>query len=138
MIWQWIPHSAAVHMPLAIAVLFPVFFAAAWWTTRRGLMPERIWLGLWALSAAQVASTVLAFFSGEHAEFLSAGSQVLIEKHEALAEKFLWVWVAIFVVFTATRIPRFNKLALWTVALLIAVQLILAVQAGHAGGQLLN
>jgi hypothetical protein len=135
-----IPHAAAVHIPLALAVLFPGFYWASWWTTHKRLMPERIWTALWILAAVQLGTIGMALASGESAEFLSAGSHAQIEQHEHFAVSFAVAWALTFLTLslalwkTNLRTTLFHSL----VSGLLLAQFLLAVWTGHIGGGLMN
>jgi len=137
---QLLPHPAAVHIPLALAVLFPAFYLAAWWSVKRNLMPARLWTFLWALALVQMITLGLAYISGEHAEFLSAGSQVRIDRHEQLATIFSIMWFCIFVALSLGVWRAGLRTAAFHVAVsaILTGQLLVALWLGHIGGGLVN
>ncbi len=138
MLIRALPHAAAVHMPIALAVLFPVFYGVAWWCTSKDLLPVRIWYGLWALAAVQVVSIIYAIYTGERAEFLSAGNHQLIEQHEHMAENFRAVAIAVFLGLSlALALTGIKRTVLHSILMLLLIgQLILAFYVGHMGGEL--
>jgi hypothetical protein len=135
-----IPHAAAVHIPLALAVLFPGFYWSALWSTNRRLMPDRIWFAIWILSTVQVLTIVVALITGEQAEFLSAGSQTEMERHEHFAYGFLALWIVVFAALCASmwktklRTLEFH----FALSAILVAQFVLALFIGHIGGSLLR
>ncbi len=84
-------HPAVVHLPIALAVLLPVFAVGALWVIRRGARPLRAWGVATAMFAALSLSSWLAVETGEQAgeQVESVVADTPIETHEAAAEAFL-------------------------------------------------
>jgi|GEM_PF-4701542 len=136
----WLSHGAAIHIPLALAILFPIFYAGCLISTRTGWLPVRIWRALLALGVLQVATLLLAYASGERARILSSGDPSVISRHEALAFWFTAVWIAALLPLLVSQITTHKALKLSAhVALvfLLFVQAALALWLGHLGGSLI-
>lgn len=136
-----LPHSAFVHMPLALAMLWPVAYGLTWWSTSRKKMPDRLWYGVLGLALLEVGASLSGILSGEVAKVASGANADLLHHHEELAEVFMGVWwVLLILIFIAWRFRR-SPSAQWlhglTLTGLIA-QAGLALAVGHAGGALLG
>jgi hypothetical protein len=90
-------HPAVVHLPIAFAVLAPVFAVGALWAIRRGARPLRAWGIATAMFAALSLSAWLAVETGEQADeqVESVVPDAPIETHEEAAERFLLLSVAV-------------------------------------------
>lgn len=140
-VWTVLPHSAFVHMPLALALLWPVAYALTWWTTTRGKMPDQLWWGVLGLAVIEVVSSLSGILSGEAAKVASGANADLLHHHEELAEIFMGVWWALFVLIIAAWWFRRSPWAKWLHGLTLAGlagQAALALVVGHAGGALLG
>lgn len=134
-----LPHSASVHVPVALGVLMPPLFLSVWIAVRRGWLPHRIWIGLGALAAVQCAAIGFALLTGERAEFLSAANGDLVERHEHAAQALgpLWLVLTLGIAWVAWR--RTMDRVLLALLLGLAVgQAVLTAYAGHLGGHLMN
>lgn len=84
-------HPAVVHLPMALAVLIPVFAAGSLYAVHRGARPLRAWGVTTALFAALSASAWLSLNTGQAADeqVESVVASAPIETHEEAAEAFL-------------------------------------------------
>jgi uncharacterized membrane protein len=135
-------HPAIVHLPLGLAFVLPVLaagFAWALWTRR---IRAGSWITIVALQAILLGAGMLAMNTGEREEHKveSIVPDAAMERHEGLAERFVWVTgatlvLAVLVLATARRPEAPRVLAMLTVAGTIVVATA-AVQVGRAGGEL--
>lgn len=133
-------HPKLVHLPMALAVLVPLFaggLALAWW---RGWLPRRAWWVAVALQALLFASAVAATQSGERDE--ERVERVVgdgpIEAHEEAAERFTAAAgvTAVLMVLGGLLGPRLAPFAVGLGLLGSLAGLGLGVRTGAAGGEL--
>lgn len=133
-------HPKLVHLPMALAVLVPLFasgLALAWW---RGWLPQRAWWIAVAMQALLVGSSIAALRSGEADEHRVEAlvGEAPIEAHEEAAEQFTLVaGVTAVVMLTAGLLG--GRLAPFAVGLSLVgslAGLALGVRTGQAGGEL--
>ena len=84
-------HPAIVHLPIAIAVLAPLFALGALWAIRRGVRPRWAWSVPVALLAILMVSGWAALQTGdaEHERVEDKLGEQVVETHEEAAEGFL-------------------------------------------------
>lgn len=132
-------HPAVVHLPLALAILVPVFALLAAVTIRMRVLPQRIWVAVVLLQVILVGSGWLSLETGEEQE--ERVEQVVaeqhIEDHEEWAERFLLAGTATLV---ATLVGLLSGVVGGlgrgvSVVLALAV-LAVGVRVGHSGGEL--
>lgn len=136
---ELLAHPAAVHVPLALAVLFPVAYAATLWAVIVGWLPKRIWYGLVAMSVIQIVATLLAYFTGTRSVMYAVGDPALILHHAQLGRVFILLWIIMLPPIIA--IARSNSRIVWRTANVILValvvgQLVVGIALGKAGGAL--
>ena len=132
-------HPAVVHLPIALAVIIPVFALLGIWLIHRGILPARSWVLIVVLQAMLVGSGWLALETGEEEEDRVERIVVedLIEAHEEAAERFMLLAGIGLLVGGAGLLsgPRGSigraAGALATIAVLAA-----GVSVGHLGGEL--
>jgi uncharacterized membrane protein len=132
-------HPAVVHLPLALAVLVPLFALLAALAIRAGLTAPRTWAAVVLLQALLVGSAWLALETGEEEE--ERVEEVVperhIESHEERAERFLLGAAAALVVIGAGVLPGgAGGVARAAAVLASAAVLALGIQVGHSGGEL--
>jgi hypothetical protein len=139
---SWFPvplHAAVVHMPMALAVIVPIFAIGALIVIRRGGAPRRTWAVAMAMIVALAASAEASILSGkEDGEKIErVVAEKIVDEHEEAAERFLVMAVGVSVVaaigFMAGvpgTVAR-GLAAAGTVALLVG-----GYGVGHSGGQL--
>jgi uncharacterized membrane protein len=90
-------HPAVVHLPMALAVLVPVFALVALIAVRRGAKPLRAWSVAVAMFAALSISAWVSIETGEDQEETveRVVPEAAFETHEEAADAFLWLSVAV-------------------------------------------
>lgn len=132
-------HPAVVHLPIAFAVILPLFAIGALWFIRRGARQRAAWGIFVAMSAALVASAWVSLQTGEQQEerVEDVVSERSIHQHEEAADLFLAVSAGLLVVATGGlvggRIGQASRVlaTAGTVAVLAA-----GWNVGHSGGML--
>lgn len=136
---SFLHHSAAVHLPLAVAVLFPFAYLIIIVAIHTKWLPKRVWWLLMGFAPAQIVSLLLSYRTGVRDSVVSEATTELIQQHRALAWNFtiVWciLWVLVLIVFLAP--PRLSRLAHWLTLILLVGQLIWAIQLGQVGGKLM-
>lgn len=132
-------HPATVHIPLALTVLFPIFYITALWATMTKRLPDGIWYGLCVLGGIQICTSLLAYSSGETSKILSAAAPEQIARHEQFGVYFIATWFAIFAILIL--VTGIHRKTLWRVThglllSLLFAQLALGVLLGKLGGTL--
>lgn len=130
-------HPATIHIPLALAMLMPLFFVVTFWHIQKQKWPNSSWNYLLALAAIQLVTSGFAYWSGYKDKFLSAADAQIIQRHESAALWFCGIWFLIVFAFLASRFSRPKQIwpAILAFVLLVA-QAVIAIQLGHLGGQL--
>lgn len=132
-------HPAVVHLPMALAVLLPVFALVALVAVQRGARPLRTWGVAAAMFAALALSSWASIETGEDQEDAveSVVPDAALDTHEDAAEQFLWLSVAMMGVagvgLLANRAGSAARLlaTAGTLGLLVA-----GYRVGHSGGEL--
>lgn len=132
-------HPAVVHLPVALAVLLPLFAIGALWMIRRGAKARVAWGVTTALVAALALSAWVATQTGEQQEerVEAVVGEQSIGAHEEAAEVFMALSVGVLVVAAAGlaggTVGKAGRLlaTAGTVALFVA-----GWRVGHSGGQL--
>lgn len=134
-------HPKLVHLPIALAILMPLFAGGllfAWW---RGWLPRRTWLVVVALQGILLGSGLLAQRTGEGDEERVEAfvPEAALEAHEEAATVFLAVSAVVLVLAGAAALLR-PAIAARTVAAAAAagtlVVVLLGYRVGEAGGRL--
>lgn len=133
-------HPVAVHLPLALAVVWPVACFVLWLAIRRDWLPARSWWLAVGLAALLAAGALTAVRTGEadHEIVDKVLDPELIHEHEEAGERVLWVAVAALLVSVGGVAPRAGLSEAARVASIVVALLVLAgaIQAGHLGGRL--
>jgi hypothetical protein len=92
-------HALIVHMPIALAVLVPIFAVLGLWLGRRLLKPHVAWALPVGMLALLLVSSFVAEKTGEQQEdrVEKVVPEAAFEKHEEAAELFLVVTGAVLV-----------------------------------------
>ncbi|NJL24321.1 MAG: hypothetical protein HC902_03525 [Calothrix sp. SM1_5_4] len=134
-----IHHPATVHIPLALAVLFPLFHIVLIAVVKWKLMPKQIWFMQWGLAAIQLVTCALAFITGRKDMTLSAAAPELLHRHQELAIQFTIAWAVIAILLPVSYHVRGrtgSTVVQAALLILLVVQLVLAVRLGVVGGEL--
>ncbi len=132
-------HPAVVHLPMALAVLVPIFAVVALVAVQRGARPLRTWGVAAAMFATLAVSSWASIETGEDQEerVESLVPDAALETHEDAADQFLWLAVAVFGVATIGVL----KGRIGTTARVLATVgslglLVAGYRVGHSGGEL--
>lgn len=131
-------HPVMVHLPLALALLMPIFAAVAAWALWTGRIGRRAWLGIAALQLLLVSTAIVAVKTGEGEEdrVEAVVPESAMHQHEEYAEQFTWGAVVVLGFTLIALVPAAGRsFALVTLLGTMAVAG-LAIRVGHAGGQL--
>lgn len=132
-------HPALVHLPVALALLTPVFALLVILSIRRGLLPVQGWAAVVLAQALLLGSAWLAVETGERDEEAVERfvAERHIEAHEEAGERFLWLSVGVFGISAAGLSRRrwgdAARLASLGAGLILLAS---AFQVGHSGGEL--
>lgn len=132
-------HPAIVHMPLALAVLVPLLIIVALFWTRKGANVYVAWFPVALLSVLMYGSALLATNTGEDEEDTveQVVSKSTIHEHEERAERFVWgAGILALVSLGGFLKGRWAVTARWASLVISIVALVLAVQTGASGGEL--
>lgn len=132
-------HPAVVHLPMALAVLVPLFAIGALIAVQRGARPIRSWSIAVAMFLALSASALASIETGEDQEekVERVVPEAAFETHEDAADLFLWLSVAVLGVATVGLLS--SKIGAPARVLATAGSLMLLVagyRVGHSGGEL--
>ncbi len=132
-------HPAIVHLPIAIALLIPVFSILGILAIRSDLLPRRVWWGVVLLQALLAGSAWLATETGENEEerVERVLEHDLIHEHEEAAERLLLL-AAIGLVPVGLGIWAGRRGAIGRLlhVLLALVVVAAAISTGRLGGEL--
>jgi uncharacterized membrane protein len=132
-------HPAVVHLPMALAVLAPVFAVGALAAVRRGVPPLRRWSLAVAMFMALSVSAWVSIETGEDEEdrVERVVPEAALETHEDAADAFLWLSVAVLgVAAVGLRKGRIGMSARYAATAASVVLLVAGYRVGHSGGAL--
>jgi uncharacterized membrane protein len=132
-------HAAIVHMPIALAVLFPLFAVGALVAIRRGVAPRGAWGLAVALAAMLAASALIAKETGEDGEerVENLVPKAALEAHEDAADRFVVVVLAVLAVSAVgLRRDRLGAASRLVATLGTVAVLATGYAVGKAGGEL--
>jgi uncharacterized membrane protein len=132
-------HPAIVHLPIALAMILPLFALAGLLAIRSTWLPLRAWSAVAVLAGLLVAGSWVALETGEEEEETveRVVAERFIEEHEEAAEFFLVFAVVVFAASLAgLRGGRFGEAARVTAFVLMLGLLAAGVRVGHLGGEL--
>ena len=137
-----IAHGAAVHVPLALAVLLPPLFILTWIGIERKKLTRLSWFFPWCASLIQIATSEAAVWTGSRDKILSAGDTVLVAQHETYGQYYLYLSCILFLVFTVLLCKKWPARVSLVICFCLVVgfilQTYLAFHLGHLGGQILE
>lgn len=132
-------HPAVVHLPMALAVLVPIFALVALVTMRRAASTWRTWAVAVAMFASLSLSAWASMETGEDEseKVEKVVPEAAVETHEEAAEQFLWFSVGVLAVAAAGLL----KGGVGGSARLLATAgsvgiLVMGYRVGHSGGAL--
>jgi uncharacterized membrane protein len=132
-------HPAVVHLPIALAVIIPVFAILGTWLIYQSFLPERSWVLIVLLQALLVGSSWVALETGEEEEerVESVVAEDPIEAHEEAAERFLLL-AGIGLLASGAGLLSGRGGATGRIVGTVATVAVLAagVSVGHSGGEL--
>lgn len=134
-------HPAVVHLPLALALLLPPAALGAAWALWTGRIRARAWFALVALQALLLGGGLVARQTGSTDEdrVEAVVQESAIERHEALADQFLWIaGAALLLMLVVPLAPAAGLARGAAVAAVLATVVVLGAgyRVGHAGGEL--
>lgn len=132
-------HPAIVHLPIALAVLLPIFAIGALIAIRRGARPLPAWAIPTALAAVLTVGSWAALETGQQQEdrVEDAVPRAALHGHEESAEAFLGLSVALLGIAALGLAPRRIGSAARAIATLGTLGLLVAgYRVGHSGGEL--
>jgi uncharacterized membrane protein len=134
-------HPAIVHLPLGLAFIMPVLAIGFAWALWKGRARPLSWAAIVALQAVLLGAGLVAMNTGEREEdrVEAVVPDAAIERHEALAEQFVWATGATLVLAALVLVLRRPAAARALTAATVAGTIVVTVSAirvGHAGGQL--
>lgn len=132
-------HPAVVHLPIALAVLVPLFAIGAVIAIARGAKPLASWGITTALVAALALSSYVALETGEDQEdkVEAVVPEAAFETHEESAERFFQMTLVVLGISALGFLPRTAGTGARIVATAGTLALVVAgYQVGHSGGEL--
>lgn len=132
-------HPAVVHLPIAFALLTPIFAGGALVAARRGVKPVRAWSLSAAMFLALTASAWVAIETGENEEdrVERVVSEGTLDTHERAADQFLWLSAALAAVAAGGLLSGRMGASARVLATVGSVLLLPAgYRVGHSGGTL--
>lgn len=132
-------HPAVVHLPIALAVLLPLFAIGALWFIRRGARPRSAWGVTVAMAATLLLSSWVSLQTGEQQEerVEDVIAESSIHQHEEAAELFMLATGAVLLVAVGGLVGgKFGQASRWlTLAGTVGV-FAAGWNVGHSGGML--
>ena len=135
----WLHHSAAVHIPLAIAVLFPITQIMLLVLIQRKHLPVHTWILNWVICGIQIVALGIAYITGLRDLNLSSSSIELLNKHQQLADYFIVLWIGISILLPLSfrlQKKKWQVLCHFLLFGFLVGQFVLAIQLGQVGGLL--
>lgn len=134
-------HPALVHIPLGLSVIMPFLVGLMWFLTHKNWLPKKSWLIIIALQATIFGSGILAMETGEQDEEVveRVVSEEIIKDHEEMAETFVKIsGVLTLLLLSLIAAPKkYENLAKAGSLLAVTLNLLLAANVGHSGGELI-
>ena len=132
-------HPAAVHIPIALALLMPFCTVLTLVAVHRQFLPSRAWGIVVLLQGILVLSSIFALRTGEDQEERVARvvPAEIMDVHQEYSEWFLRV-AALTLLFAGAGLldKRTGRVGRGVTVPLTIVVLILAIRVGHTGGEL--
>ncbi len=132
-------HPAVVHLPLAHAAQLPPGILLALLALRSGFLPIRAWAVIVVLQVTLGAAAFAALQTGENDEerVEAVVAEAAIETHETRADRFaISAFAAAAISLGGLLRSGWGKAARMTTLAASLVVLVLGIQVGHSGGEL--
>jgi uncharacterized membrane protein len=134
-------HPALVHLPLGLAFILPALTLGFAWAAWKNPLKRSAWILIVVLQAVLLGAGFVAMNTGEREgeRIERAVPKAAIERHEELAEQFLWATgITLVVAAGALVFRRPGAVRTLTGAAVLGTLLVAAaaLRVGHAGGQL--
>lgn len=132
-------HPAIVHLPIALAVLVPLFAIGALWAIRRGAKSRAAWSVPVAMLGLLLLSGWAALQTGEQGEepVERVVGEAAIETHEESAERFMVATGVVMLLATAGFVGgRTGSISRAATGVASVLLLGAGYQVGHSGGAL--
>ena len=134
-------HPALVHLPLGLAFILPALTLGFAWAAWKNPLKRRSWILIVALQAVLLGAGFVAMNTGEREgkRIERAVPKAAIDRHEEMAEQFLWATgITLVVAAGALVFRRPGAVRTLTGAAVLGTLLVAAaaLRVGHAGGQL--
>ena len=134
-------HPALVHLPLGLAFILPALALGFAWVAWKSPLKRRAWTLIVVLQAVLLGAGFVAMNTGEREgeRIERAVPKAAIERHEELAEQFLWATgITLVVAAGALVFRRPGAVRTLTGAAVVGTLVVAAaaLRVGHAGGQL--
>ena len=132
-------HPAVVHLPIALAVIAPLFAVGALIVIARGAKPVASWGIATAMVAMLAMSSYVALETGEDQEdkVEAVVPEAAFETHEESAERFFQLSLVVLGISALGFLPRTAGTGARIVATAGTLALVVAgYQVGHSGGEL--
>lgn len=133
-------HPALVHIPLGLVFVMPFLILLFWFFIHKGWLPKKVWIIAIICQIMVFGSGLIAMETGEHDEEIveKVVPENIIETHEEKAETFVWISGFItLLLFSLIAAPdRFSNLSKVVSLIAVLINLILAMDLGHSGGEL--
>lgn len=134
-------HPALVHVPLGLAFVLPALAIGFAWALWRGSLRPSFWLAIVLLQAVLLGAGLAALKTGQREEerVESVVPKTALERHEELAEQFLWISALTLVAAGIVLVARHPRAVQTLTAVTVLGSLLgagAALRVGHAGGQL--
>lgn len=137
---NYIHHSAAVHIPLSLALLLPLSQVVLFILVKIKYLPDRVWYLQWAMAGIQLIACGVAYFTGQRDYVLSAADPELLQHHREMALALIAASIPPLIL-----LPLLVKVrshvglrAIHILLLMIFVaQIALAIYLGQSGGRIL-
>jgi len=132
-------HPVVVHLPIALAVVVPLFAVGGWLAIRSGYLPARAWLAAVVLQVLLAGSAWIAVDTGgdQYDRVKKVVAEEQIGEHAEAGEWFAYAATAAALIFAAglagDRIARPARVAAALASLFV---LATAVRTGYLGGEL--
>lgn len=133
-------HPSVVHLPIALAVLLPLFSIAALLAIWRGAKPRSSWVVVVALQLLLSIGAWAAEETGERDEdfYENGAAHEVLEQHEELAEVFVaFAWGALPLAVLGLMSNKVGKICRAVYLLAAIGLLVVGGMVGHRGGKLI-